>query len=157
MKIKRNELIGFFGFGIFSYKFISSLSYSFTDFTKDLLISLDSQPYWVFWISELVGLILFVILINNLINWIFDNYKTICENILKYLIWSFSAYFIIQIVQISYPSIKSFFEFGKENVGFTEYYGYLRKNYILYFTQSIFYYLGEIITVILIYNKTKND
>ena len=107
MGIERNKLVGFFGIGIFSYKFISGLSYSFADFTKDLLILLDSQPSWTFWISELFGLIFFVILINIIINWVFENYKTISENVLKY------------------------------------------------FTQSIFYYLGEIIAIILIYNKQR--
>ena len=156
MGIERNKLIGFFGIGIFTYKTISGLSYSLSDFTKDLLILLDSEPSWTFWISELFGLILFVILINTIINRVFENYKSISENVLKYFIWSFSAYFIIQVIQISYPSIKSFFEFEAENLGITEYYGFLRKNYMLYFTQSIFYYLGEIIAIILIYNKTKN-
>ena len=155
MGIERNKLIGFFGIGIFTYKTISGLSYSFSDLAKDLLILLDSEPSWTFWISELIGLILFVILINIIINRIFENYKTISENVLKYFIWSFSAYFIIQVIQISYPSIKSFFEFEVENLGITEYYGYLGNNYMLYFTQSIFYYLGEIIAIILIYNKTK--
>ena len=157
MGIERNKLIGFFGIGIFIYKTISGLSYSFSDYAKDLLILLDSEPSWTFWISELIGLILFVILINIIINRIFENYKTISENVLKYFIWSFSAYFIIQVIQISYPSIKSFFEFEVDNLGITEYYGYLGYNYMLYFTQSIFYYLGEVIAIILIYNKTNNE
>jgi hypothetical protein len=155
--IEKNKLIGFFGIGIFSYKFLSGLSYSFADITKDLLILLDSQPSLTFWISEFFGLILLVILINIMINRIFENYKTISENVLKYFIWSFSAYFIIQVFQIFYPSIKSFFEFDEQNLGIREYYGYLTNNYMLYYTQSIFYYLGEIIAIILIYNKVKND
>ena len=157
MEIERNKLIGFFGIGIFAYNSISALSYSVSDFSKDLLILLEAQPSWTFWISELLGLILFVLVINIIINRIFENYKSISENVLKYFIWSFSAYFIIQVVQISYPSIKSFLEFETENLGITEYYGYLGNNYMLYFTQSIFYYLGEIIAIILIYNKTKNN
>ena len=157
MGIERNKLIGFFGIGIFTYKTISGLSYSFSDLARDILILLNSKPSWTFWVSELIGLILFVILINIIINRIFENYKTINENVLKYFIWSFSAYFIIQLIQISYPSIKSFFLFDIENLGITEYYEYLGNNYMLYFTQSIFYYLGEIIAIIMIYNKTKNE
>ncbi|WP_288956238.1 hypothetical protein [uncultured Polaribacter sp.] len=157
MGIERNKLIGFFGIGIFTYKTISGLSYSISDLAKDLLILLDSEPSWTFWISELIGVILFVVLSNIIINWILENYKTISENVLKYFIWSFSAYFIIQVIQISYPSIKSFFEFEVDNLGITEYYGYLENNYMLYFTQSIFYYLGEIIAIILIHNKTKSE
>ncbi|MEH6538327.1 MAG: hypothetical protein V7719_18165 [Psychroserpens sp.] len=150
--IDKNKVIGFFGIGIFTYLSISNLTYRIGDISKDLFILLDLKPSWTFWLSELLGLILFIILINYVINWIYNNYESISNQVLKYFIWSFVAYFIIQGIQIVYPILKS----ELNNEGITKYYSYLKDNYMLYGVQSVLYYLGEIISIIIIYNKVKN-
>jgi hypothetical protein len=150
--IDKNKVVGFFGIGIFTYLSISNLTYSIGDISKDLFIFLNLMPSWTFWLSELLRLILFIILMNYVINWIYNNYESLRNQILKYFIWSFVTYFMMQGIQIVYPMLKS--ELNIE--GITKYYSYLKDNYMLYGVQSVLYYLGEIISIIIIYNKVKN-
>jgi hypothetical protein len=155
LEINRNKLLGFIGIGIFAYKIISSITYFFGDFTKDFFIYLEIPHSWTFWLSQLLELSLFVILIYFFLNYVFKKYNSIKKEILKYFVWSFSIYFIVQIIQIVYPSIKILFESETFNDEFLSYYKYLDRDYNLYFVQSFFYYLGEIFAIILIYNKIK--
>ena len=156
LEINRNKLLGFLGIGIFAYKTISSMTYFFGDFIKDVFIYLEIPHLWTFWFSQLLELFLFVLFIYFLINYVLKRFNSINENIVKYFVWSFLIYFMFQIIQIAYPSVKTLFESETYNDAFLSYYKYLKSNYNLYFVQSIFYYLGEIIAIILIYNKIKN-
>lgn len=156
LEINRNKLLGFIGIGIFAYKIISSITYFFGDFIKDIFIYLEIPHSWTFWLSQFLELSLFVLLIYFLINYVLKKYNSINENILKYFVWSFLVYFIFQIIQIAYPSAKTLFESEIFNDKFLSYYKYLKSNYNLYSVQSFFYYLGEVIAIIFIYNKIKN-
>ncbi len=155
MNIDKNKFIGFFGFGIFVYKAISSISYSFGSFLKDFLIYLDISPSLVFWASEIFDALVFLLLINFIINKIFTNYESISDKILKYFIYSFIIYFVSQLIQIVYPFIQYYFEYDIVNDRITAYYEYLGSKNNLYFVQSTLYYIAEVITVILIYIKIK--
>ncbi len=151
----KNKLIGFFGIGIFTYLSISNFTYFVGDILKDLLIFLDLNPMWIFFSSELMRFFLFVLLINYVILLVFNNHEAIGNNIIKYFIWSFSTYFILQIIQTSYPPLTSYLETETSIEGISKYYKFLKQNYMLYFLQSILFYFGEIIAVLLIYNKIK--
>ena len=153
--INKNKIIGIIGIGVFTYLSISSLSIFVGDLIKDFLIFSGSKPYWSFCISELINLVLFIVLINILINWVYYNYELMSNKVLKYFVRSFVTYFVIQLIIIVYPSLKSFIDSGYFNEGTSKYLKFLNNNYMLYFVQSILYYVGEITAIILIYKKIK--
>jgi hypothetical protein len=148
--------IGFFGIGIFTYLSISGLSNLLEDLVQDILILLDIAPSLNLWITVLFNVIIFITLVYYVIKIISKNYEFIINNIVKFLVWSFVIYMIIQVIQIVYPSIKSLLAtelyWDKE----VEYLKYLKQNYALYYVKGIIYYIGMIISFILIYMELKN-
>ncbi len=148
--------MGFIAIGIFVYKITSNISYFLGDFTKDLFIYIGIPNLWNFWLSQIFELSLFLILVYFLVNYVLKKYNSINENVLKYFVWSFLIYFILQIFQIAFPSIKTLFEPDSFNEGFLSYHEFLKNSIDLYFVQSFFYYLGEVLAIIFIYNKIKN-
>ncbi|WP_418603004.1 hypothetical protein [Hwangdonia sp.] len=156
MEINKNKLLGFIAIGIFVYKITSNISYFLGDFTKDLFIYIGIPNLWNFWLSQIFELSLFLILVYFLVNYVLKKYNSINENVLKYFVWSFLIYFILQIFQIAFPSIKTLFEPDSFNEGFLSYHEFLKNSIDLYFVQSFFYYLGEVLAIIFIYNKIKN-
>ena len=152
----KNKVIGIFGIGIFTYLCISSISYIFEGFIRDILILFDAEPIVNFLVTELLSFTIFILPILVIIQKVSRNYDLITNKIGKYLVWSFVTFLILQIIYIAYPYIKDLLINDLFTNKETEYFSYMRKNYGLYFIKSAVYFLAMMISFLLIYKEFKN-
>ena len=152
----KKKAIGFFGIGIFIYLCISGLSNLLEDFVKDILILLGVAPNLNLWITVILYVIIFILLVYFVIKRISKHYDFIINNIVKYLVWSFVIYMIIQVAQVVYPSLKYSVTSELYSNREVEYLKCLKENYALYYVKAAIYYGAMITTFFLIYMELKN-
>ena len=154
---KINQAIGIFGFGIFIYLCISSLSSLMEEITHDILILLHTKPFINFLITELTSFIIFILPILVLIKRISKDYNLLLSKIGKYLVWSFIAFLILQGLSILYLIVEPFIINDQFSDLESEYFIFIRDNYGLYYVKSAFYFVAMLIWFLLIYKEYKNS
>lgn len=149
------NLIGFFGIGAFSVLTISAFSYLINVVLVDIHLIINAEPYFIFWSSELLTLLIFSVISFISINYIFEKVEHIKRNLLKTFILTIALYFLFQILQFIYTYYGTPFIIDNYNTRFLSYYDYFNKKPLYQSYSSFMVYVIYVVFGIIVFYKIK--